>query len=292
MQSLVADTLLPYLLRALAATGYTLLVVLGPGVGIGAAMHLVAGVTARRAQALFGARAYHLAGGGLGTVVHEAGHALFALLFGHRVTSVKWFDPQARDGALGAVHHEYDPRSPYQQVGRFFIGVGPLVLGTAVVALSARLLLGPAVLAPAGSLALTTDGVLTGAELPALGRDVARATREVVAALVTPAHLATWRFWAFGYVAFAVGSSIQLSRADLSSVVRGAGALAALLLAVNLATLWAGDAAERLALAAARTCAAYYAVMLLVLAVSILVAAAVLTAGVAARALRRGGRGR
>ena len=286
MADALADVVLPYLGRALLATAHALLVLLGPGLAIGAVMHALAGAIARHAEREFGFRRYYLASGWLGTAVHEAGHALFALLFGHRVTAVKWFDIRARDGYLGQVHHRYDPRSPYQQVGRFFIGVGPLILGTAVVYAAARGLLGAAVFAPAASIALVGDGALAARELPGLAADVARAVRDLVTALVAPERLATWRFWAFVYVAFTVGSSIQLSRPDLEGAVRGLGAVAALLLVAHLATLWAGDLAATATLAAARACASAYAVMLLVVAAHLVAAAIVFALPLALRAAR------
>ena len=42
---------------------------------------------------------------------------------------VKWFDPQATDGALGSVEHSYDPSSAYQRVGTIVIGLAPLLAG-------------------------------------------------------------------------------------------------------------------------------------------------------------------
>jgi hypothetical protein len=259
--------------------------VLGPGLAIGAVLHALAGATARHAEAAFGFRAYYLASGWLGTAVHEAGHALFALLFGHRVTSVKWFDLRARGGELGYVRHRYDPRSPYQQLGNLFIGVGPLLFGTAVVWLAARWLLGPAVLAPAGSIALVGDGVPTRGEAVALAGAIGRAAWATVTELVAPERLATWRFWVFVYVAFTVGSGIRLSRPDLEGAARGLGVLAALLLVAILATLWAGDLVARATLATARACASAYAVMLLVAAVHAVAAALVVALPLALRAI-------
>lgn len=272
-----------YVVRALAATGWALLLVLGPALAIGAAMHAVADVAQRRAAATVGFRAYYYAGGWIGTAVHEAGHALFALLFGHEVTSVKWFDARARGGTLGHVRHRFDPWNPFHRVGEFFIGVGPLVLGGAVVWGAARWLLGPAPFAPAAALSAAGGG----GSAAALAAHTWDAVREMLEALVTTRNLRTWRFWAFVYVAFAVGSGGRLSRSDVASVARGLLAIAAIVLVANLATLWSGHDGAPVVRGAARLSASYDALMLLVLAANVLAAALVLAVGGAARALWR-----
>ena len=106
------------------------------------AMHWSAQFLARQSSQLFGRRLQLFLFGLPGTVVHEGSHVIACLLFGHRVQRVKWFDPQATDGALGSVEHSYDPSSAYQRVGTIVIGLAPLLVGAGVILVAARLLLG------------------------------------------------------------------------------------------------------------------------------------------------------
>lgn len=64
--------------------------------------------------------------GGLGVVIHELGHAIFAYLFGHQVTKVQLLNLDYRQsGSLGSVNHRWNDRNVYQMLGNFFIGLAP-----------------------------------------------------------------------------------------------------------------------------------------------------------------------
>ncbi len=75
----------------------------------------------------------------VGTPVHELGHALMCLLFGHRITAMSLWQPNSKDGNLGYVTHTYRRRNLYHVLGNLFIGIGPILSGLAVLALALRL---------------------------------------------------------------------------------------------------------------------------------------------------------
>ncbi|NCB62548.1 MAG: hypothetical protein EOM52_02875 [Clostridia bacterium] len=83
-----------------------------------------------------------VATGLVGTPIHELGHFLTAKLFGFRVTDVALFRPVAgkADGVLGYVSYTYDQGSLWQQLGCFFVGIAPMVLGVLAILLLLRLL--------------------------------------------------------------------------------------------------------------------------------------------------------
>lgn len=83
---------------------------------------------------LLGSKAtkFQIVTGAIGTPVHECGHALFCLIFAHKITAIKLYDPSPDNGVLGYVNHTFNPKNFYQVIGNFFIGIGPLILGTGV----------------------------------------------------------------------------------------------------------------------------------------------------------------
>ncbi len=86
-------------------------------------------------------RAVCLATGLIGTPVHELSHAVMCLLFGHRITGMKLYSPDESNGVLGYVNHSYNRRNLYQVTGNYFIGVAPILAGTAFLYFLIRLML-------------------------------------------------------------------------------------------------------------------------------------------------------
>lgn len=65
----------------------------------------------------------------IGTPVHELGHVLMCLIFGHKVERVRWFPDRKSSAALGSVAHTYNRKSFYQKLGLVFISIGPMFSG-------------------------------------------------------------------------------------------------------------------------------------------------------------------
>lgn len=80
--------------------------------------------------------------GGLGVIIHELGHAIFAYLFGHQVTHVQLLNTNYRQsGALGSVDHKWNNRNVYQMLGNFFIGLAPYYMCSVALYLLQKFLL-------------------------------------------------------------------------------------------------------------------------------------------------------
>lgn len=266
---------LRYVGAALGATAFELALLLGPGLALAAALHVLGDFVTRHTTRHLGRAAYAIFGWP-GTVVHELGHAVFCLLFGHRITAVKLLDFDPDDGTRGHVAHTFDPGSPWQQIGNFFIGIGPILFGTLVVVAAARGLLGASAFEPLAAPLPGSGAVRTFGDGLALAGHVAGGALASLGTLLDPQRWSEWRTWLFLYLAFAVGGSISLSGADLKGALAGFGALVLVVLIANLATLWIGDVPGMAVALLARWLAVGWAAMLFVLLVNAVAALLVL----------------
>ena len=72
----------------------------------------------------------------VGTPVHELGHALMCIPFGHRITDMKLLLPLSRRSrTLGYVEHSYNRKNPWAVFGDLFISFGPIFSGIGVMVL-------------------------------------------------------------------------------------------------------------------------------------------------------------
>ena len=129
--------------------------------------------------------------GFIGVPVHEVGHLVFCIIFRHKIREVRLYRPNAKDGTLGYVRHSFKKRSIYQQMGNFFIGIGPIILGSLLIlALQAILL----------------PGAL---DLSANTFDLERI------------NLQALEFWVFAVLATSIAMHMSLSTADIKGSLRG-----------------------------------------------------------------------
>lgn len=81
--------------------------------------------------------------GGIGVMIHEALHWLMALIFRHRIDSVRLIKfPTQDEPTLGYVNHSWNPNSIYQRTGNLFIGLAP-TFGCSLIMLLAYKILFP-----------------------------------------------------------------------------------------------------------------------------------------------------
>lgn len=168
----------------------------------------------------------------IGTPIHEIGHLLMCFVWGHRVTRVKLLQLNRPDGILGYVEHQYNRNSIYQQVGNFFIGMGPLFSGIGSLIFSMYLLV-------PDSYFTFTSQIHQHIGFKELNVDVLKAVGAAVMAicksLFTLSNLIRPGFWIFIILAISISSHIALSKSDIEGSLKGFGMIFFLLILFNIA---------------------------------------------------------
>jgi len=229
----------------------------------GLLMQFVSQLTFKSLERAFGSKGVYLVAW-LGTPLHELSHALFCLIFGHRIESMSLFRPDPVTGTLGYVYHKWNPKNPWHVLGNFFIGVGPMVLGSAVLfALFYFLIPGSARVwdsINASVSAVSRDSLLAG--YFGVFRD---STLAIIKLIFTPASLSLWQFWFFLYLSSCVASNIRLSWADFKGSLSGLGCIVLIFILMNLILLIIGYSNDKFFPAAVASLGAVYSVLILAL---------------------------
>jgi len=154
-----------------------------------------------------------------GVAVHELSHAVFCLIFGHKIIKMNLFSPE-EDGTLGYVRHQYNSHNLYQRIGNFFIGTGPIWGGLLLLYLSSRLLLPEDVFLPE--------------------RDLSDNLSAFLKVFFT---LGSWRsvsFYIWLYVSLTISAHITLSYADIKGAKDGFVFLSGIVILSYLLFGWHG----------------------------------------------------
>lgn len=270
---------LNYFIETVMTTLAQLFILLGPGLLLAFIMYFITQWERDLGGRVFNWKIW-VYGTFLGTVVHELGHAIAAILFGHRIVDIKLFDPDPESGMLGYVKHAYNPNNLYQRVGNFFIGIGPVIFGPLVIYLALLGLVGWDVFAPLQTVKLGTLSFTSLESLRVLLEQVANGSLGMFQAMFTPDHLSGWQFYVFLYLAASIGSHVQLSPPDIKGAASGFLLLVGLVFLFNLITLWIGNFAARYISAISQSYSFFYGVLLftIVLNLALLVLFAVLFA--------------
>ena len=230
-------TFVPYLLRVAAVTLGQLLTLFGPGLLLVAVISLLSGHVARQAGRALGRGLYVLLFGWLGTFVHEAGHAIAAMLFGRQVTDfhVLRHGPYARQqGAIAVVREE---GNPIKKIGAFFIGIAPILFGTLMIYAALLILFDQELRRFLADLRATTSAGDPARDFDDMIRQTLAYSLGLLAFVFQPAHWLDWRFYLFLYIAFSIGSSIHLSPEDITYSRGGFVVLVIFWLAFNIVAL-------------------------------------------------------
>jgi hypothetical protein len=227
-----------YILDALLNTGQQVLLFLGPLILLGAIMNVISGLNRSFIIRLFGTRGYLALFGWIGTPIHELAHAIFALLFLHRIHSISLFSPDLESGRLGSVQHGYNPANPYQLIGCFFIGIAPILICPLFLLLLLWLFFGIGVDSFSNDIRI---GFLMHSPFIEFDWVVIKNTISTHLETIWTSTASNWILGLFIYLFLAVGSSVALSGADLAGAKVGLLSFLVFLFSINLLTQWSGD---------------------------------------------------
>lgn len=167
----------------------------------------------------------------IGTPIHEFGHVIMCLLFGHRIKKVQWVPVRGDVHYLGFVEHSYNPRSLYQKIGNFFIGIGPFISGIA------SLMILMYCFVPE-SYRLFTAYLENQIRPEQISIDTVKSvlisSGILFQSLFTIGNIVNPLFWLFIFFAISISTHIALSKEDIKGAATGISSVFILLLIVNL----------------------------------------------------------
>jgi hypothetical protein len=265
----MVETVLLYIWKALLASLVQIGIFFVPGLILTLVVNYASTILQRRALATIGRGWYLGLFGWLGTIIHELGHAFFCLVFRHKITAMKLFDPDPETGTLGYVQHTYEPSSLYQQAGNFFIGIGPILLGTALIYLFLYLLLGLNPFRFVTNTGLPVSNIYSWSTIAQLLQNLWASLTALVTGIFSGHAFSTWQLYVYIYLTFTIGSSIILSPSDFKGAFKGLSIILAVILIFNLATVWAGDFTSNIFILTFSYFLMFYIAMLLVLVMDI-----------------------
>jgi len=212
-------------------TFYQLFFTIGPIAALGLIVALTNKAFFKSVGYKFG-RIICMTTGFIGVPIHEIGHAIFCLIFRHKITEIKLYQPNSVDGTLGYVNHRYNPKNIYHQIGNFFIAYGPILFGSAMLLLLMFWLVPNLFQAFTKSSDFSQIQSLNIFSLSAL-KYVYDVMQGASFTFFSSSELGNWRWWAFMIPACSIALHMSLSVADIKSSWTGFGFIVITLLIIN-----------------------------------------------------------
>ena len=229
----------------------------------GLLIQLISQLTFKSLERSFGSKGVYLVAW-LGTPIHELGHALFCVIFRHRIDEIKIFKPDPATGTLGYVYHKWNPKNPWHVLGNFFIGIGPMVLGCAVLfALFYFLIPGSARVWD--SINVSVSSIDKGSLIGSYFAVFRGSTLVIIKLIFNFSNLSIWQFWLFLYLSVCIASNIRLSWADVKGSLSGLGCIVLPFLLMNLIFLLIGYGSDEFFPFTVSSLGAVYSVLILAL---------------------------
>jgi hypothetical protein len=225
-------SLLTYIWNAILISFVEIIYLVGVLIAIG----FLLGILEKQAQSYitrtFGRRGI-LVTAWIGTPIHEFGHLIQCIIWRHKIKKVKFLQTSDPNGVLGYVQHQYNTKSVYQQIGNFFIGIGPIISGIGTIILAMYFLV------PQSFTALQLYIEHSVGKSEKIDIQLFQTLWEAVAvmskSLFTITNFSEPAFWIFVILAISISSHIALSKPDIESSYQGLLTIFSILLLFHLA---------------------------------------------------------
>jgi len=209
----------------------------------GLLIHFISQLTFKSLERSFGSKGVYFVAW-LGTPIHELGHALFCVIFLHRIVEIKFFKPDPLTGTLGYVSHTWSKTNPWAVLGNFFIGIGPVLLGCAALFATFYFLI-PNSSQVWDSIIFEVSEIGEGQSMGSYWAVFQSSSLALVKIIFTIPNLTGWQFWVFVYLSICVASNIRLSLSDIKGSLSGLGCIVLLFLLINFLGLITGFGSEK-----------------------------------------------
>ena len=254
--------ILSYLLSIWQSSFNQLFILFGPLLVLVLLLNLSAILTTRLSVRLWGLNLFLYGFAWLGCSVHELSHAFFAIIFGHKITSIELFKPNSKEESLGRVVHSYNKKSIYQKTGNFLIGISPLLSGGIILYFS-MLFIFNLDITKLSTFGISTQIFTDLSVIKQTGADLLKSLKSMQELLFTGATVVWWKSALILYILYSAGSSMTLSKSDVGSALQGFLWVVILCLIFNLCTLWMGNFATDFLTTHIRYISAFYFLLIL-----------------------------
>lgn len=236
----VLKTIPDYLINVVLSTGNQLIILFLPTLVLSVIMHFLSEASQKTGYKLLGEKLFMGIFGWLGTAIHETGHAVFALIFFHKITDMKLFSLKNKTGTIGYVSHTWNSRNPVQAFGNFFIGIGPILFGSFILLITTYLLFSfspfQLKLSP-----VSPESFSGFAPVQQLIAETGDGLNHFFTEIFAGGSGSWWKILLFLYLVFATGSSVSLSVEDIKGAFKGFLIFVGILTIFNLLTIWIGS---------------------------------------------------
>lgn len=165
----------------------------------------------------------------VGTPIHETGHAIFCLIFGHKIVDMKLYQIDNNTGIMGYVNHSFNKKNIYHQIGNFFIGVGPIIFGSLVL-MGLMFLLIPDTFKQIFSALNSIDGISFSVFDGNTYLQMITLFSNIFLSIFSLSNFTNWLWWIFIILGILIATHMTLSKADIEGSVWGFVVLVALML--------------------------------------------------------------
>jgi hypothetical protein len=169
--------------------------------------------------------------GFIGVPIHELSHAIFAVLFGHKIIDIKLFQRPDADGVMGYVKHTYNVDSIYQQIGNFFIGTAPIFGGITSIIVLMKIVI-PESYSQFLNILIKNLNVVNLNKYAVEG--ILNSYAALIKTIFSLKNLENPYFFVFLFAAICISSHISLSYADIKGAYRGLSIIFLILLIFNV----------------------------------------------------------